>query len=145
MKASLMSHLPPWRVLIFISFDCPWFAWVGQHLCHVSILSYEYRSFHPSPSRLPAPLPPPLHLPENDTVLPLSASCYLPMYLHHNCIATLEFSSSVMPVSVLCRDHDYTATNTSIVNLQMRRLKQKGMLFKKRGKSENGSADVHDF
>lgn len=104
----------------------------------MSILSYEYRSFHPSPSRLPAPLPPPLHLPENDTVLPLSASCYLPMYLHHNCIATLEFSSSVMPVSVLCRDHDYTATNTSIVNLQMRRLKQKGMLFKKEANLKMG-------
>lgn len=62
------------------------------------------------------------HLPENDTVLPLSASCYLPMYLHQNCIATLlEFSGSGMPVSVLCRDHEYTATYSSIVNLQMRR------------------------
>lgn len=41
-----------------------------------------------------------------------------------NCIATLlEFSSSGMPVSVLCRDHEYTATYPSIVNLQMRKLK----------------------
>lgn len=39
-----------------------------------------------------------------------------------NCIATLlEFSGSGMPVSVLCRDHEYTATYSSIVNLQMRR------------------------
>lgn len=129
-----MSHLPPWSNLICISFDCPLFAWVGEHLCHVSILSYEYRSFHPSPSPAPPPASAPhLHLPENDTVLPLSASCYLPMYLHQNCIATLlEFSSSGMPVSVLCRDHEYTATYTSIVNLQMRRLKQKGMLQKKK-------------
>lgn len=67
----------------------------------------------------------PPHLPENDTVLPLSASCYLPMYLHQNCIATLlEFSGSVMPVSVLCRNHEYTATYSSIVNLQMRREKK---------------------
>lgn len=51
-----------------------------------------------------------------------------------------------MPVSVLCRDHDYTATYPSIVNLQMPRLKLKGMLKKgKRSQSENGSADVHDF
>lgn len=42
-----------------------------------------------------------------------------------NCIATLlEFSSSGMPVSVLCRDHEYTATYSSIVNLQMRREKK---------------------
>lgn len=43
-----------------------------------------------------------------------------------NCIATLlEFSGSGMPVSVLCRDHEYTATYSSIVNLQMRREKKK--------------------
>lgn len=91
-------------------------------------------SIHPPPPLPPCPASAPhLHLPENDTVLPLSASCYLPMYLHQNCIATLlEFSSSGMPVSVLCRDHEYTATYTSIVNLQMRRLKQKGMLQKKK-------------
>lgn len=42
-----------------------------------------------------------------------------------NCIATLlEFSGSGMPVSVLCRDHEYTATYSSIVNLQMRREKK---------------------
>lgn len=43
-----------------------------------------------------------------------------------NCIATLlEFSGSVMPVSVLCSDHEYTATYSSIVNLQMRREEKK--------------------
>lgn len=61
-----------------------------------------------------------------------------------NCIATLlEFSGSGMPVSVLCRDHEYTATYSSIVNLQMRR--KKGMPKKKTCKFENGSADVHDI
>lgn len=54
-----------------------------------------------------------------------------------NCIATLlEFSGSGMPVSVLCRDHEYTATYSSIVNLQMRREKKKGMP-KKRDKNAN--------
>lgn len=68
------------------------------------------------------------HLPENDTVLPLSASCYFTHVLAPNCIATLlEFSSSGMPVSVLCRDHEYTATYSSIVNLQMRGGKKTGM------------------
>lgn len=89
------------------------------------------------------------HLPENDTVLPLSASCYLPMYLHQNCIATLiEFSGSGMPVSVLCRDHEYTATYSSIVNLQMHREGKKRGMHKKNDqncKFENGSADVHDI
>lgn len=61
-----------------------------------------------------------------------------------NCIATLlEFSGSGMPVSVLCRDHEYTATYSSIVNLQMRRGKKNGM--PKKRKFENGSADVHDI
>ena len=45
------------------------------------------------------------------------------LYTHvlaQKCIATLlEFLSSGMPVSVLCRDHEYTATYSSIVNLQM--------------------------
>lgn len=57
-----------------------------------------------------------------------------------------------MPVSVLCRDHEYTATYSSIVNLQMRREeKKKGNAKKKKKKKslkkckfENGSADVHD-
>lgn len=43
-----------------------------------------------------------------------------------NCIATLlDFSSSGMPVSVRCRDHEYTATYPRIVNLQMRKSKKK--------------------
>lgn len=40
-----------------------------------------------------------------------------------------------MPVSVLCRDHEYTATYSSIVNLQMRREeKKKGNAKKKKKK-----------
>lgn len=65
-----------------------------------------------------------------------------------NCIATLlELSGSGMPVSVLCRDHEYTATYSSIVNLQMRRekKKKKGMPKKIKCKFENGSAGVHDI
>lgn len=68
-----------------------------------------------------------------------------------NCIATLlEFSGSGLPVSVLCRDHEYTATYSSIVNLQMRREKKKRECQKKKKdgkkcKFENGSADVHDI
>lgn len=67
-----------------------------------------------------------------------------------NCIATLiEISSSGLPVSVLCRDHEYTATYSSIVNLQMRREKKKnqGMPKKmeKKANLKNGSADVHDI
>lgn len=43
------------------------------------------------------------------------------MYLHQIVLLTLlEISGSGMPVSVLLRDHEYTATS-SIVNLQMRR------------------------
>lgn len=42
-----------------------------------------------------------------------------------NCIATLlEYSGSGMAVTVLCRDHEYTATYSSIVNLQMLREKE---------------------
>lgn len=40
-----------------------------------------------------------LHLPENDTVLPLSASCYLPMYLHQ--IVLLPYQSSPVVVCLL--------------------------------------------
>lgn len=60
------------------------------------------------------------------------------MYLHQNCIATLlEFSGSGMPVSVLCRDHEYTATYSSIVNLQMRREGKKRGMHKKMIKIAN--------
>lgn len=66
-----------------------------------------------------------------------------------NCIATLlDFSSSGMPVSVRCRDHEYTATYPRIVNLQMRKSKKKkkkGMPKKNNCKFEKESADVHDI
>lgn len=83
-----------------IFFDCPLFAWIGEHLCHVSIILYKTRTFHsftPSPREWYS-----------------SASVGFMLFTHilaPDCIATLlEFSSSGMPVSVLCRDHEYTAT-----------------------------------
>lgn len=60
-----------------------------------------------------------------------------------NCIATLlDFYSTGMPVSVLCRDHEYTATYSSIVNLQMRRRKT-GMQKKKKKMIEKKKANLN--
>lgn len=68
-----------------------------------------------------------------------------------DCIATLlEFSSSGMPVSVLCRDHEYTATY-SIQVLSTCKCQEgnkgtpKNVIIKKKSKFESRTADVHDI
>lgn len=38
-------HLQARRNLILFSFDCPLFAWIGEHLCHVSIFFVQIQEF----------------------------------------------------------------------------------------------------
>lgn len=73
-----------------------------------------------------------------------------------DCIATLlEFSSSGMPVSVLCRDHEYTATySIQVLSTCKCQEGNKGTpkkcnyekdIIKKKSKFESRTADVHDI
>ena len=82
-------YLQARRDLILISFDCP-FVCLSRRTpvscVHTFLQTQEFSFISP-------------HLPENDTVLPLSASCYLPMYLHQ--IVLLPYQTSTVLVCLL--------------------------------------------